>query len=126
MVDLGDAVLHFANNGADLSPEGREAVEAVAQQLKAYPGGNTVMVSGPTSSLGKAAPWMSMLRQRRPPSPARPVPRPGTENGEGSGTARSLNNPGTGPLFPSLGLDKARRRVHILVLKIVDAAISNR
>ncbi len=61
---LGDAVLHFANNGADLSPEGRGAVQAVAQQLKAYPGGYTLMVSGHTSSLGKAAHNHALSKRR--------------------------------------------------------------
>jgi len=61
---LGDAVLHFANNGADLSPEGSEAVQAVAQQLKAYPGGYTLMVSGHTSSLGKAAHNHALSKRR--------------------------------------------------------------
>jgi len=52
---LGDAVLHFANNGAELSPEGIEAIQAVAQQLKAYPGEYSLVVGGHTSSLGSKA-----------------------------------------------------------------------
>jgi outer membrane protein OmpA-like peptidoglycan-associated protein len=52
---LGDAVLHFANNGAELSPEGIAAVEAVARQLKAYPGEYSLVVGGHTSSLGSRA-----------------------------------------------------------------------
>jgi outer membrane protein OmpA-like peptidoglycan-associated protein len=52
---LGDAVLHFANNGAELSPEGSAAVEAVAQQLKAYPGEYSLVVGGHTSSVGSKA-----------------------------------------------------------------------
>ena len=52
---LGDAVLHFANNGAELSPEGIAAVEAVAQQLKAYPGEYSLVVGGHTSSVGSKA-----------------------------------------------------------------------
>jgi OOP family OmpA-OmpF porin len=52
---LGDAVLHFANNGAELSPEGIAAVEAVARQLKAYQGEYSLVVSGHTSSLGGKA-----------------------------------------------------------------------
>ena len=52
---LGDAVLHFANNGAELSPEGITAVEAVAQQLKAYPGEYSLVVGGHTSSVGSKA-----------------------------------------------------------------------
>lgn len=57
-------MLHFANNGADLSPEGREAELAVAQQLKAYPGSYTLMVSGHTSSLGKAAHNQALSKRR--------------------------------------------------------------
>ena len=52
---LGDAVLHFANNGDTLSPEGNGAVKAVAEKLKAYPGAYTLLVSGHTSSLGSPA-----------------------------------------------------------------------
>ena len=61
---LGDAVLHFANNGAELSPEGAEAVKAVAGQLKAYPGAYTLMISGHTSSLGGSA-YNHALSKRR-------------------------------------------------------------
>ena len=61
---LGDAVLHFANNGAELSPEGIGAVEAVARQLKAYPGAYTLMVSGHTSSLGRAAHNHALSKRR--------------------------------------------------------------
>jgi outer membrane protein OmpA-like peptidoglycan-associated protein len=52
---LGDAVLHFANNGAELSPEGITAIQAVAEQLKAYPGEYNLVVGGHTSSLGSKA-----------------------------------------------------------------------
>ena len=61
---LGDAVLHFANNGADLSPEGTEAVKAVAAQLKAYQGAYTLMVSGHTSSLGSTAHNHALSKRR--------------------------------------------------------------
>jgi OOP family OmpA-OmpF porin len=52
---LGDAILHFANNGAELSSEGSEAIKAVAQQLKAYQGDYSLVVGGHTSSLGSKA-----------------------------------------------------------------------
>lgn len=47
--------LHFANNGDELGPEAVQAIEAVAQQLKAYPGEYSVVVEGHTSSLGGKA-----------------------------------------------------------------------
>ncbi|NWJ40415.1 MAG: OmpA family protein [Geothrix sp.] len=61
---LGDAVLHFANNGSELSPEGMEAVQAVARQLQAYPGAYTLMVSGHTSSLGGNAHNQALSKRR--------------------------------------------------------------
>lgn len=61
---LGDAVLHFANNGSDLSPEGVEAVRAVAKQLLAYPGAYTLLVSGHTSSLGSSTHNVALSKRR--------------------------------------------------------------
>lgn len=52
---LGDAVLHFANNGDDLGAEAVAAVTAVAETLKAYPGEYHLRVVGHTSSLGSKA-----------------------------------------------------------------------
>lgn len=52
---LSDAVLHFANNGDQLGPDAKQAIEAVAQQLKAYPGEYSIVVEGHTSSLGGRA-----------------------------------------------------------------------
>ncbi len=52
---LGDAVLHFANNGDQLGPDAIQAIEAVAGQLKAYPGEYSLVVGGHTSSLGSKA-----------------------------------------------------------------------
>ena len=52
---LGDAVLHFPNNGDALSPEAVQAIEAVAQQLKAFPGEYSLVVGGHTSSQGSKA-----------------------------------------------------------------------
>jgi len=61
---LGDAVLHFANNGSELSPEGVDAVQAVARQLQAYPGAYTRMVSSHTSSLGGNAHNQALSKRR--------------------------------------------------------------
>ena len=63
-VVLGDAILHFANNGDQLEPEGGEAIKAVAVQLKAYPGAYTLMVSGHTSSLGGDAHNHALSKRR--------------------------------------------------------------
>ncbi len=52
---LGDAVLHFANNGDQLGPDAIQAIEVVARQLKAYPGEYSLVVGGHTSSLGSKA-----------------------------------------------------------------------
>lgn len=52
---LSDAVLHFANNGDILGAEAVQAIEAVCQQLRAYPGEYSVVVEGHTSSLGSKA-----------------------------------------------------------------------
>ena len=52
---LGEAVLHFANNGDQLGEEAVKAIQAVAEQLKAYPGEYSLVVSGHTSSLGPKA-----------------------------------------------------------------------
>lgn len=48
-------MLHFANGKADLSPEGTEAVQKVAESLKGFKGDYTLVVSGHTSSQGGAA-----------------------------------------------------------------------
>ena len=52
---LGEAVLHFANNGDALGGEAVKAIQAVADQLKAYPGDYRLVVSGHTSSVGSKA-----------------------------------------------------------------------
>jgi OmpA-OmpF porin, OOP family len=52
---LDEAVLHFANGKADLGPEGKVAIQKVADGLKAYPGNYTLVVSGHTSLVGTRA-----------------------------------------------------------------------
>lgn len=61
---LDEAVLHFANGKADLSPEGVEAVRKVAESLKSFGGDYTLVVSGHTSSLGSKA-FNKTLSKRR-------------------------------------------------------------
>lgn len=61
---LDEAVLHFANGKADLSPEGVEAVRKVAEGLKTFEGDYTLVVSGHTSSVGSKA-FNKALSKRR-------------------------------------------------------------
>ena len=61
---LDQAVLHFANSRNELSPEGVEAVQKVAEGLKAYPGEYSLVVSGHTSSVGGKA-FNKALSKRR-------------------------------------------------------------
>jgi outer membrane protein OmpA-like peptidoglycan-associated protein len=48
-------VLHFSVNRSKLSPEGVEAIQKVAEDLKKYPGSYTLVVTGYTSSTGTKA-----------------------------------------------------------------------
>jgi outer membrane protein OmpA-like peptidoglycan-associated protein len=52
---LDEATLHFANGKAILSPEGREAVNKVASELKEVKAPYQVLVIGHTSRVGTAA-----------------------------------------------------------------------
>ncbi len=61
---LDEAVLHFANGKADLSPEGVAAVKKVAASLKEFKGDYTLLVSGHTSSVGSAALNKSLGKRR--------------------------------------------------------------
>ncbi len=63
-VILDEATLHFANGKARLSPEGREAVNKVASQLKEIQAPYSVLVSGHTSRVGKAAFNLQLSRDR--------------------------------------------------------------
>ena len=61
---LNEAVLHFANSKANMSPAGVEAVQKVASGLKAFGGSYTLIVSGHTSSLGGKALNKSIAKRR--------------------------------------------------------------
>ncbi len=61
---LDEAVLHFANNKAELGPDAVAAIQKVADGLKAYPGEYTLTVSGHTSSLGGKALNKALGKQR--------------------------------------------------------------
>jgi outer membrane protein OmpA-like peptidoglycan-associated protein len=61
---LDEATLHFANGKAVLSPEGREAINKVASNLKDIKGPYNLVISGHTSKVGKASfnQWLSKQR----------------------------------------------------------------
>ena len=61
---LDEAVLHFANNKAELGPEAIAAIQKVATGLKAYPGDYSLTVSGHTSSVGGKALNKALGKQR--------------------------------------------------------------
>lgn len=61
---LDEAVLHFANGKAVLSPEGVDAVRKVAEGLKSFNGEYSLVVSGHTSSVGRKA-FNKALSKRR-------------------------------------------------------------
>ncbi|MFN7957720.1 MAG: OmpA family protein [Holophagaceae bacterium] len=61
---LDEAVLHFANNKAELGPDATAAIQKVADGLKAYPGAYTLEVSGHTSSLGGKALNKALAKRR--------------------------------------------------------------
>ncbi len=61
---LDEAVLHFANNRSELSPEGVEAVQKVAQDLKQYPGDYSLVVTGHSSSTGSKALNKALSKRR--------------------------------------------------------------
>ena len=61
---LDEAVLHFANNKAELGPEAIAAIQKVAAGLKSYPGEYSLTVSGHTSSLGGKALNKALAKQR--------------------------------------------------------------
>lgn len=63
-VVLDEAVLHFANGKAILSPEGRDAVNKVASELKEIKGAYAVVVRGHTSKVGKAAFNLQLSKDR--------------------------------------------------------------
>lgn len=52
---LDEARLHFATNKADLDDQGKQAVQEVADKLKAYSGEYKVVVAGYTDSRGSKA-----------------------------------------------------------------------
>ncbi|BDU74219.1 OmpA family protein [Mesoterricola silvestris] len=89
---LDEAVLHFANGKSDISPEGTQAVRKVAESLKTFKGSYTLVVSGHTSSVGKAA-FNKALSLRRANAVAKVL----TDSGI---PAASIRTEGAGPDHP--------------------------
>ncbi len=61
---LDEAVLHFANNKAELGADATAAIQKVADGLKAYKGDYSLEVNGHTSSLGGKALNKALAKRR--------------------------------------------------------------
>jgi outer membrane immunogenic protein len=119
---LNDAVLHFANAKAELSPEGIQAVESVAQDLKGYSGTYKTVVTGYTSSTG-SKPFNKKLSKRRADAVAKVLVDSGIP-------AASVETVGAGPDNPIADNKTAEgqaqnRRVEIEV-KVNNATVEKR
>jgi len=119
---LDQAVLHFANSRDEMSPEGVEAVQQVAQELKSYPGAYQLVVSGHTSSTGSKA-FNKALSKRRADAVARVLVDSGIP-------AASIETVGVGPDQPIADNATAEgqaknRRVEIEV-KVQDGSVEKR
>jgi len=119
---LDQAVLHFANGRNELSPEGVEAVQKVAEELKAYPGEYSLVVSGYTSSIGGKA-FNKALSKRRADAVAKVLVDSGIP-------AAAVSTVGQGPDQPIADNKTAEgqaknRRVEIEV-KVKDGSIEKR
>lgn len=89
---LDEAVLHFANGKNDVSPEGVKAIQQVAESLKAYKGAYALLVSGHTSSVGKAS-FNKALSKRRADAVAKILVEAGIPK-------TSIRTEGSGPDVP--------------------------
>lgn len=119
---LDQAVLHFANSRNELSPEGVEAVQKVAQELKSYPGAYSLVVSGHTSSVGGKA-FNKALSKRRADAVAQVLVDSGIP-------AASLETVGMGPDQPiadnATAEGQARNRRVEIEVKVKDASVETR
>ena len=61
---LDESVLHFVNDGCQLSPEGTAAVVKVADSLRDYSGPYTLLITGHTSLVGTREHNLILSRQR--------------------------------------------------------------
>ncbi|MBS1766284.1 MAG: OmpA family protein [Acidobacteria bacterium] len=104
---LDEARLHFATNKADLDDQGKQAVQEVADKLKAYSGDYKVVVDGYTDSRGSKA-LNEKLSKRRADAVAKALVDDGI-------AADRISTEGKGPADPiadnatAEGRDKNRR-----------------
>ena len=104
---LDSARLHFATNKADLDDQGKQAVQEVADKLKAYHGDYKVVVDGYTDSRGSKA-LNEKLSKRRAQAVADALVADGI-------AADRVSSEGKGPADPAAdnataeGRDKNRR-----------------
>ena len=89
---LDQAVLHFANGQNELSPEGKAAVKKVAQDLLAFKGDYTLVVTGYTSASGSVK-FNKALSKRRADAVAKTLAEAGLP-------AASVTTVGAGPEQP--------------------------
>ena len=89
---LDEAVLHFANGKNELSLEGIQAIRKVAESLKAYKGAYALVVTGHTSSVGKAS-FNKALSKRRAEAVAKVLVEAGIPK-------TSIRTEGSGPDAP--------------------------
>lgn len=119
---LDQAVLHFANAKNELSPEGVEAIQQVAQELMKYPGEYSLVVSGHTSSTGSKA-FNKALSKRRADAVAKVLIDSGIP-------AASIQTVGVGPDQPiadnATAEGQARNRRVEIEVKVKDATVETR
>lgn len=119
---LDQAVLHFANSRNELSAEGVEAVQKVAEELKKYPGEYSLIVSGHTSSVGSRA-FNKALSKRRADAVAKVLVDSGIP-------AASIETVGMGPDQPiadnKTAEGQARNRRVEIEVKVKDASVEKR
>jgi outer membrane protein OmpA-like peptidoglycan-associated protein len=119
---LDEAVLHFRNGRSELNPEGVQAIQQVAEQLKAYPGAYSLVVSGHTSSTGGKA-LNKALSKRRAEAVAKVLVDSGIPSA-------SIETVGMGPDQPiadnkTIAGQARNRRVEIEV-KVEDGSVEKR
>jgi len=119
---LDQAVLHFANARNELSAEGVEAIQKVAEELKTYPGEYALVVSGHTSSTGSKA-FNKALSKRRADAVAKVL-------ADSDIPATSIQTVGVGPDQPiadnATADGQARNRRVEIEVKVKDATVETR
>lgn len=89
---LDEARLHFANGKAEVDAEGAEAIQKVAESLKAYQGEYTLVVTGYTSSVGGKA-FNKALSKRRADAVAKVLEEAGIPKDRVSTVGAGPDNP---------------------------------